>query len=121
MSENVQVANPPCALRASAGQVVVAGGEVRVASGAPDLKRIAAAERAINSASIGKQVAGRETGDDERPPRNVEPSIVLHEGGDAIRREHRYAGDEHRLAPMPRVVAKPQTADRISRLRKCWR
>jgi len=99
----------------------VAGGEVRVAKRSVGLKRIATAERAINSASIGNQVAGRETGDDERPPRSVEPSIVLHVGGDAIRREHRYAGDEHKLAPMPRMMAKPQTADRISQLRKCWR
>jgi hypothetical protein len=62
------------------------------------LKRITAVERAINSASVRNQVAGRETSDDERPPRSVEPSIVFHEGGNAIRREHRYAGDEHKLA-----------------------
>ena len=95
MSENVQVANLParCALRRDRSAWRV---EKWCSARSVGLRRIAAAERAINSASIGNQVAGRETGDDERPPRSVEPSIVLHEGGDAIRREHRYAGDEHK-------------------------
>ena len=35
-----------------------------------------------------------QAGDDERPPRRVEPSIVRDQGGHAIRREHRRAIDE---------------------------
>jgi hypothetical protein len=51
----------------------------------------------------------------------VEPSIVSHEGGDAIGREHRYAVDQSQIDADAERGSKPQTPDRIRACGSGWR